>query len=96
MGTDDGTIALECAPFYAYCLLSIYLNLSINFCINVILKHCVNNLSIFLNIIKNEGVNFLNYNCKLIRTGLRICLSLSSFCISYLGCYYLDNKSLRH
>lgn len=95
-GAGDGTIVLECTVFYAYCLLSIYLNLSINFWINVILKHCVNNLSIFLNIIKNEGVNFLNYNCKLINTGLKICFNLSSFWINYFGCSYLDNKSLRH
>ena len=39
------------------------------------LKHCVKSFNIFLNICKNDGVNFLNYNCKDINTGLNICFN---------------------
>lgn len=60
------------------------------------LKHWVNNFSIFLNMCKNEGVNFLNYNCKEIRTGLNICFNFQSLWIKSLGCSSLDRSYLIH
>lgn len=39
------------------------------------LKHWVSNFRIFLNMCKKDGVNFLNYSCKDIKTGRNICLS---------------------
>lgn len=70
--------------------------MSTSFWIRVMLKHWVRSLRIFLNMVRNDGVNFLNYSCRLISTGLRICFSLSSFWISSLGCYSLESKSLIH
>ena len=81
---------------YVYLLRSISRNLSTNFWINVMLKHCVSSFKIFLNIVKNDGVNFLNYNCRLISTGRKMCLSFSSFWISYFGCSSLESKSFMH